>query len=141
MANKILRYKDTKLKTEAARVVAPGDIGVVLEELDWNKIKRNKKWSSKCQKADVGKQREYIVKRAKSLGIPVMMAPQNYASTQICSSCGAKQKLTLKDRVYKCPVCGLEIDRDLNASKNLANLWGSSLLKPYKEEKEKEETT
>ena len=69
LANKILRYKDTKLKTEAARVVAPGDIGVVLEELDWDKIKRNKKWSSKCQKANVGEQRECIVKRAKSLGI------------------------------------------------------------------------
>jgi putative transposase len=30
--------------------------------------------------------------------------------------------LTLADRVYRCPDCGLEIDRDLNAAVNLAAL-------------------
>jgi putative transposase len=30
-----------------------------------------------------------------------------------------KKNLKLSDRVYECPVCGLEIDRDENAAKNL----------------------
>ena len=37
-----------------------------------------------------------------------------------CSNCGnVKKDLKLKDRVYICPVCGLTIDRDLNASINI----------------------
>ena len=32
-----------------------------------------------------------------------------------------KKDLKLKDRDYKCKVCGLVIDRDYNASLNLAN--------------------
>ena len=43
-----------------------------------------------------------------------------YASSKICSKCGAlKKDLTLRDRVYECPECGLTIDRDLNAAINL----------------------
>jgi putative transposase len=44
-------------------------------------------------------------------------------TTQICSNCGNikrnEEKLTLSDRVYECQVCGLEMDRDLNAAKNI----------------------
>ena len=40
----------------------------------------------------------------------------------MCSCCGnIKKDLKLKDRVYKCDNCGLEIDRDYNASLNLMN--------------------
>ena len=41
-----------------------------------------------------------------------------YASSQICSSCGALHKLSLEERVYKCQ-CGLIIDRDHNAAINI----------------------
>lgn len=44
-----------------------------------------------------------------------------FASSKTCSRCGHKLKsLTLNDRIYRCPECGLVIDRDLNASINLA---------------------
>jgi putative transposase len=40
-----------------------------------------------------------------------------------CSNCGnIKSELTLKDRVYKCNECSIELDRDLNASFNIHNL-------------------
>ena len=43
-----------------------------------------------------------------------------FASSKLCSNCGNKKEdLTLKDRVYICSVCGLEIDRDLNAAINI----------------------
>lgn len=54
-----------------------------------------------------------------------------YPSSQLCSGCGARQKLTLSQRTYGCPSCGLEIDRDLNAAINIhtaglaeINAWG-----------------
>ena len=42
-------------------------------------------------------------------------------SSQICSNCGHRQKLSLEDRIYKCPHCGNEIDRDINAAINIRN--------------------
>ena len=43
-----------------------------------------------------------------------------YPSSQICSCCGNKQKLSLSQRAYEC-ACGLVIDRDLNAAINIKN--------------------
>ena len=45
-----------------------------------------------------------------------------YPSSKTCSCCGnIKKDLKLSDRMYKCDVCSLVIDRDYNASINLAN--------------------
>lgn len=41
-------------------------------------------------------------------------------STKMCSSCGCYNgSLTLKDRKWTCTDCGIEHDRDINASKNI----------------------
>lgn len=40
-------------------------------------------------------------------------------TTQMCSSCGYKQKLELSQRVYECPECGMKLDRDINAAVNI----------------------
>ena len=55
-------------------------------------------------------------------GIEFIQANRFYPSSKTCSCCGSiKKDLKLKDRIYKCDNCGLIIDRDLNASINLAN--------------------
>jgi putative transposase len=43
-------------------------------------------------------------------------------TSQTCSQCGHRQKMPLSDRTYACPCCGLSIDRDLNAAKNILAL-------------------
>ncbi|OIO41693.1 hypothetical protein AUJ63_05300 [Candidatus Pacearchaeota archaeon CG1_02_35_32] len=40
-------------------------------------------------------------------------------TTQTCSQCGQFVEKKLSDRVHKCPFCGLVLDRDLNAAKNI----------------------
>jgi putative transposase len=40
-------------------------------------------------------------------------------TSQDCSSCGHRQKMPLSERTYTCPCCGLVIDRDLNAARNI----------------------
>ena len=53
-----------------------------------------------------------------------------YASSQICSRCGHKNK-EMKDisiREYVCPECGIEIERDLNAS---INIMYEGIMKSY----------
>ncbi len=60
--------------------------------------------------------------KCEALGIELIEADRFYPSSKTCSHCGyIKKDLRLKDRVYRCPECGLVIDRDLNAAINLAN--------------------
>jgi putative transposase len=40
-------------------------------------------------------------------------------TTQECCVCGYKQKLSLSDRIYQCPVCENTINRDLNSALNI----------------------
>jgi len=46
-----------------------------------------------------------------------------FASSQICSNCGSKQKMPLKERTYVCHSCGVFLDRDINAAKNIRNQY------------------
>ena len=56
-------------------------------------------------------------------GSDLWLADQWYPSSKLCSRCRAKKaKLSRGARVFHCEHCGLEIDRDLNAAKNLAAL-------------------
>ncbi|WP_456484616.1 zinc ribbon domain-containing protein [Desulfurobacterium sp.] len=43
-------------------------------------------------------------------------------TTQVCSFCGHRQKIPLSERTYKCPLCGKEIDRDVNSAKNILKI-------------------
>ncbi len=42
-----------------------------------------------------------------------------YPSSKTCSRCGHVQDMPLSERTYGCPSCGMELDRDLNAAKNI----------------------
>lgn len=51
----------------------------------------------------------------------LIVADRFFPSSRTCSSCGAvKAKLSLRERTFRCDDCGLVIDRDLNAARNLA---------------------
>ena len=48
---------------------------------------------------------------------------QYFPSTKTCSCCGSVQPMPLNTRIYSCNNCGLEMDRDQNASINIRD-WG-----------------
>lgn len=43
-------------------------------------------------------------------------------TSQDCSNCGHRQKMPLSERIFKCPCCGLKLDRDHNAALNILAL-------------------
>lgn len=49
-------------------------------------------------------------------------------SSQICSHCGHRQKLSLDERTYHCPECGTSLDRDVNAAINIRNFAMRKLI-------------
>jgi transposase len=51
----------------------------------------------------------------------MIVADRWFASSKKCSGCGAaKAKLALSERTYACDACGIVLDRDANAARNLA---------------------
>lgn len=93
---------------------------IVLEDLNVAGMRKNKHLAHAIQSASISMFKDMLVNKANSLGVEIVYADRFYPSSQICSSCGnRKVDLKLSERVYKCPICGLEIDRDFNASINL----------------------
>jgi putative transposase len=53
-------------------------------------------------------------------GSYLAIADRFYPSSKLCSMCGHKnEELTLKDREWTCPQCGMRHDRDVNAAQNI----------------------
>ena len=79
--------------------------------------------------AAMGRIRTQLVYKTSWYGTELVTAPRFFPSTQLCSRCGAKTKLRLRDRIYRCRNGCPPIDRDLNAAINLARLgdpnWGN----------------
>lgn len=67
--------------------------------------------------AEIRRQLEY---KARKKGARIHIIDRFYPSTKTCSGCGSvKTHMGLDERTYKCDVCGLELDRDLNAAINI----------------------
>lgn len=94
---------------------------VVMEDLNVSGMMKNKHLSKAIQQqclAEFARQMKY---KCKKHGIEYIEADRWYPSSKTCSCCGSiKKDLKLKDRVYKCDNCGMILDRDWNASINLA---------------------
>jgi putative transposase len=95
---------------------------IVIEDLNVKGMVKNRKLSQALSDASFGEVSRQLAYKAAWNGVELVKADRFFASSKTCSNCGNK-KVTLKlsERIYKCEKCGIEIDRDLNAAKNLAN--------------------
>ena len=57
--------------------------------------------------------------KCSSNDIHIIRAEKGFPSTKRCSSCGSIHDIG-KKRIYRCPVCGMVMNRDDNAARNLA---------------------
>ena len=68
--------------------------------------------------------KEMIKRKAARRERTVFEADQFYASSKTCRRCGAVHKdLKLGDRIFVCPGCGFKEDRDVQAAKNLTEVY------------------
>ncbi|SNY04773.1 IS607 family element RNA-guided endonuclease TnpB [Paractinoplanes atraurantiacus] len=96
---------------------------IVVEDLSVAGMLKNRRLARHIADAGFGEIRRQLAYKTEWNGGWLLVADRWYPSSKTCSACGAvKTKLTLRERTYKCTLCGLVLDRDLNAARNLAAL-------------------
>jgi putative transposase len=96
---------------------------VVVEDLNVSGMLRNRRLARRIADAGFGEIRRQLHYKTMWRGGTLHVADRWFPSSKTCSGCGAvKAKLPLHVRVFDCEHCGLSLDRDINAARNLARL-------------------
>ncbi len=94
---------------------------IVIEDLNVSGMGKNRRLAQAVADVSFGEIRRQLAYKCLWAGKELVIADRWFASSKTCSQCGHKKdKLKLSERIFKCENCGLEIDRDFNAAKNLA---------------------
>jgi len=94
---------------------------MVLEDLNVAGMLRNHRLARALSDVGLGRFRELAKRKGPLYDCLVILADRWFPSTLRCCRCGhLKKEMPLKERVYHCEKCGLVMDRDENASNNLA---------------------
>ena len=110
------------LHQTTANIVKTKPYRVVMEDLSITSMMKNKSISKYLCKLGLYEFTRQMKYKCKWNGIEFIQVDRYYPSSKKCSHCGTiKKDLKLSDRRYKCNECGLDIDRDFNASLNLMN--------------------
>ena len=108
-----------KLTTSLAREFGT----VVIEDLHVAGMVKNHRLARHISDASFGELRRQLEYKTVWNGGRTVVVDRWFPSSKTCSGCGAvKNKLDLSVRTYVCTECGLVLDRDLNAARNLAAL-------------------
>ena len=95
---------------------------ITIENLKVSNMMKNRHLSKAIQEQNFFEIRTKLINKCKERNIELRIVDTFYPSSKTCSCCGSiKKDLKLNDRIYKCSNCGIEIDRDYNASINLEN--------------------
>ena len=117
---KIQHHRDEFLHQVSRMIVDSADL-IVFENLNISGMLRNHNLAKHIQDHAWGKLIQFAQSKAAKAGKVVELVDARYTS-QKCSQCGIMVPKTLADRTHLCPNCGLEMDRDINASLNIRTL-------------------
>jgi len=110
------RRRDFAYKT--ARSIVNRYERVYVEDLKIANMIKNRRLSKSLGDAGWGMLRDALTYMAEmSEGVIAFVNPRN--TSQVCSGCGERVMKDLSVRTHRCPVCGLIIDRDVNAARNI----------------------
>ena len=94
---------------------------IAIENLNVKGMMKNKYLTRDIVNCSFYTIREHLIRKATERHIAVRLVDRFYPSSKTCSNCGSyKKDLKLNQRLYHCVNCQEKIDRDLNASLNIA---------------------
>jgi transposase, IS605 orfB family len=94
---------------------------IAIEDLNVKGMMKNKHLAKDVANCSFYTIRRHLIRKAKERHIAIRLVERFYPSSKTCSFCGHYNKdLKLSQRVYHCSHCQEKIDRDFNASLNIA---------------------
>jgi len=94
---------------------------ICVEDLKVMKMTKDNDYNKSLLDSSMSRLLTMLTYKASWYGRTIIKIPSDYPSSQLCSSCGYKNKevKNLKIRKWTCPECGSVHDRDINASINI----------------------
>lgn len=95
---------------------------IAIEDLNVKGMLKNKYIAEDIANCSFYTIREHLIRKASERNISVRLVDRFYPSSKTCSTCGNyKKHLEPTQHIYHCTRCRTTLDRDFNASINLAN--------------------
>jgi putative transposase len=108
---------------KATTMLAKAKSVIVVEDLHVAGLVRNRRLARAISDQGWAAFHRQLAYKCDWYGSRLLLAPRFYPSSKRCSACGlVKGSLPLAVRTFVCQGCGLVIDRDRNAARNLAQL-------------------
>ena len=118
---RLKNIRDNHLHQTTNAIVRTKPSKVVMEDLNVKGMIKNRNLAKAISQQKFYEFKRQMEYKCEKYGIEFIQVDRFFPSSKLCSNCGQiKKNLKLSDRRYHCD-CGLHIDRDLNASLNLAN--------------------
>lgn len=124
---------------KVSRTIANAYGTIVLEDLSIRSMLKNHCLAKSISDSSWNELVRMLAYKAEEAGGRVIVVDAR-GTSQECSGCGQTVPKTLKERTHSCPRCGLILDRDVNAARNIlkraalgtrgSNAWGDGTRAP-----------
>lgn len=115
--SKVTNTKNTWLHQQSAMLVKKYDL-IAVEKLNVKNMVKNHHLAKSIADASWSRFFTFLEYKAERAGV-LFVKVDPRGTSQICSGCGAVVKKPLSQREHFCPHCGLVLNRDENAARNI----------------------